>query len=66
MSRTMSLKELDFNNIGSWPREFKLAFCGLVALLIVGLAWWFFVRDQRETLANLEREEGELRALFET
>ena len=66
MSRRMSLKELDFNNIGGWPREFKLGFCALVALLIVALAWWFFVRDQREQLQSLESEETQLRSQFET
>ena len=66
MSRKMSLKELDFNNIGGWPREFKIAFCALLALVIVGLAWWLFVRDQSQQLQSLEREEGELRAQFET
>ena len=66
MSRKMSLKELDFNNIGGWPREFKIAFCALVAVVIVGLAWWLFVRDQSEELQSLEREEAELRAQFET
>ena len=66
MSRKMSLKELDFNNIGGWPREFKLAFCALVALVIVGLAWYLFVGDQRAELETLENEETQLRAQFET
>jgi len=66
MSRKMSLKELDFNNIGGWPREFKIAFCALLALVVIGLTWWLFVSDQRTELASLEREEGELRAQFET
>src|SRR5688500_7907515 len=66
MSRKMSLKELDFNNIGSWPREFKIAFCALVALLIIGLAWWLFVRDQRTELETLEGQENTLRLEFET
>src|SRR5690606_14643037 len=65
-SRRRSLKELDFNNIGSWPREFKIGFAALVALLIVALAWWFLVRDQRAELQSLENEEGQLRAQFET
>ena len=66
MSRKMSLKELDFNNIGGWPREFKLALCALVALVIVGLAWYLFVGDQRAELETLENEETQLRAQFET
>ncbi len=64
--RKMSLKELNFNNTGSWPREFKLGFCVLVGLLIIGLAWWLFVRDKTTELEGLERKEAELRTEFET
>jgi len=64
--RKMSLKELNFNNTGSWPREFKLGFCVLVGLLIIGLAWWLFVRDKTTELEGLERQETDLRLEFET
>jgi len=64
--RKMSLKELDFNNIGSWPREYKIGFCVLVGLLIFGLFWWFATRDKGDQLEGLERTESELRAEFET
>ena len=67
MSRKkINIRELDFNNIGGWPREAKIGLYTLVALLIVGLGWWLFVRDQRETLEGLERTETELRSEFET
>ena len=62
----MSLKELNFNNIGSWPREFKIGFCVLVGLLIIGMAWWLFVRDKTAELEGLERQEADLRSEFET
>src|SRR5690606_12930378 len=62
--RRMSIKELDFNNTGAWPREYKIGFCVLVALLIVGLAWWLFVRDKRATLESLVRTEADLRAEY--
>ena len=61
-----SLKDLDFNNMGAWPQQFKLAFCALVALVIIGLVWWLFVRDQRTELEGLEAQEANLRAEFET
>jgi len=64
--KKINIRELDFNNIGGWPREAKIGLYVLVALLIVGLCWWVFVRDQRETLAGLERTEAELRSEFET
>ncbi|MBJ6980307.1 MULTISPECIES: type 4a pilus biogenesis protein PilO [unclassified Luteimonas] len=64
--RKMSLKELDFNNIGSWPREYRIGFCILVGLLIFGLLWWVLTRDKGEQLKGLERTESDLRAEFET
>ena len=64
--RKMSLKELDFNNIGSWPREYRIGFCVIVGLLIFGLLWWVLPRDKGDQLEGLERTESDLRAEFET
>ena len=64
--KKINLKELDFNNIGGWPQQAKVGLCVIIGLLIVGLSWWVFVRDQREQLAGLERTETELRTEFET
>ncbi len=64
--KKISLKELDFNNIGSWPQQAKLGFCVLIAVVIVGLAWYLFVSDKRAALEGLERQEVELRGEFET
>lgn len=63
--RKMSLKELDFNNTGSWPREYRIGFCVLLALLVIGLAWWLFVRDKRDELDSLVRQETTLREDYE-
>lgn len=63
--RKVSLRELDFNNTGSWPREYKIGFCVLVGLLIFGLLWWVVIRDKRSELEGLERQESEKRAQFE-
>ena len=64
--RKMSLKELDFNNIGSWPREYRIGFCVIVGLLLFGLLWWVLTRDKGDQLKTLEGTESELRAEFET
>ena len=66
VKKKINLRDLDINNIGGWPREAQLGFCAIVALLIVGLAWWVFVRGQRTELEKLELQETELRAEFET
>ncbi len=64
--RRMSLKELDFNNIGSWPQEYKIGFCVIVGLLIFGLLWYTLTRPKGGELESLERRESELRTDFET
>lgn len=65
-TKKVSLRELDFNNMGSWPQQAKVGFCIIVALLIVFLSWWLFVRDKLTELEGLERRETELRQEFET
>ena len=58
--------ELDFNNIGGWPRKPKIVFCVAVGLFIVVMAWLLVIRGQREELAGLESKEATLRSDFET
>jgi type IV pilus assembly protein PilO len=64
--KKMAIKDLNFTNTGSWPQEYKLGFCAIVVAVIIGLAWWLFVRGKTEELAGLERQESELRSKFET
>lgn len=64
--KKLSLRELDVNNIGAWPQNAKVGLCVIIALLIVGLAWWLFVRDKRAELERLQGQETELRTEFET
>ena len=64
--KKVSLKELDFNNMGAWPQQAKIGFCALIAVVIVGLAWYLFVADKRTELEGLERQESDLRTEFET
>lgn len=63
--KSMNLKELDFNNMGSWPRQAQMLFASVMMLLILGLAWFLFVSDKRDELATLEAEEVTLRTEFE-
>ena len=66
MKKKMSLKDLNFNNTGSWTREFKIGFGVLLGLFIFGLLWWWSIQDKRTELQGLERQESDLRAEFET
>ena len=64
--KKMSLRELDFSNMGAWPREYKIGLCVLLAALIFGLLWYSITRPKGGELENLERREVELRTDFES
>lgn len=64
--KKINLRELDINNIGGWPREAQLGFCGLVVVLLVVLAWFLVVSGKRDELKGLESQEADLRTEFET
>ena len=63
--KKVKISELDFNNIGGWPQNYKLGFCVLTGLLILILAYLLVFRSQREELEGLESQESTLRAEFE-
>jgi type IV pilus assembly protein PilO len=65
VKKKMSLKELDFNNAGSWPREWQLGFCVALGLLILFLMWNFLTRPKGATLEGLEQDEVSKRVDFE-
>ena len=54
MSKGMDLRNLDTKNPGNWPMPVKLAACAVLALVIVGLVWYFYVADKQGRAANLE------------
>lgn len=64
--KKMSLRELDFNNTGAWPCEYKIGACILVGLLIFFLLWYVITREKGDELTSLEAQESTLRADFET
>lgn len=61
---SFKLNQLDFNNIGGWPKVPRYIFCAIVGLFIVVLAWFLFARSQREELSRLESTEATLRDQF--
>jgi len=65
MSKPFDLKNLDFNNAGFWPFPVKLAACFAVTVVLVALAWYFFVNEKRVQLEGLAAEEMTLRQDFE-
>jgi type IV pilus assembly protein PilO len=63
--KNVKLNELDFNNIGGWPQNYKIGFCVLVGAFILILAYLLVFRSQGEELEGLEGQESTLRTEFE-
>lgn len=58
------IRDLDFNDLGSASPGAKGFLLTVLAVLILAAGYWFLVKDQREDLANRERQESELRQEF--
>ena len=65
-AKKIDLRNLDFNNAGSWPIQVKIGACVLLGLLIVGAVWYFVVSDKRVVLEQREQTERDLKKDFET
>lgn len=60
-----AINDVDFRNIGEASAITKGFLILLIVAALVGAGYWFFIKDQRETLAQGERREVQLRAEFE-
>ncbi len=60
------LRNLDFNNSGSWPTPVKLFFCAIVAVLILFLAWYLSISDTQGRIDSMKQVELQKLAEFET
>ena len=63
-SKKVDLRNLDFNNTGSWPLQVKMGACVLLVAVIIGLAWYLFVSDKRVMIETEEATEATLLAEF--
>ena len=63
--KKVKVSDLDFNNIGNWPQNYKIGFCVLVGFLILFLAYFLLIKGKREELQGLEQKETSLRQEFE-
>jgi len=58
------LRNIDFNDIPSWPRSVKIAAAVLVCILILIAGYWFVIKDQVAELEKAERQEMTLKEEF--
>lgn len=60
------LNELDFENIGSWPKTAKVGLVVIVCAAIMGLGWWKDISVLKTELASAEAKEQELIGTLES
>lgn len=59
------LNELDFDNIGQWPKSAKIVAIALVCALLAGVVGYCFIKDSLARLDRTQAREGQLRTAFE-
>ena len=60
------LNELDLSNIANWPLPARAFVIALIFVGVLGLGYWFDIKDQGIRLEKAEQEEQGLRTTFET
>jgi type IV pilus assembly protein PilO len=59
------LSNLDFGNAGSWPGVAKAIAIILLCGAVLGAGYWYDTRHQWEAYKKVQRQEGELKQVFE-
>ena len=57
---------IDFKNAGSLPMPVKLVLLGILAIILIGLGYWFLWSPQIDELDQAKAKEQELRQTFLT
>jgi len=63
--RLEELRNLDLQNIGSWPVAARAVAVAVVFVLVLFLGYWFDTREQLDELERLRQKEVELKRTFE-
>jgi type IV pilus assembly protein PilO len=61
----IDVSEIDFNNMGAWPRAGKIALALLVALVVMVLSYFFLIDAQVTNLEVAQQKELELRVDYQ-
>ena len=58
------LKNIDINNIASWPLPIKIGGIAVVGIIVIGLGFWFIIRDELDDLAQRQDQEVKLKERY--
>lgn len=62
--RLADLRNIDINDIPSWPVPVKVFGAVVIGIVILFLGYWFWIQDDRGRLERAERQELQLRETF--
>lgn len=63
--KDLNSDDLDFSRAGEWPLIIKILACMVVALVVLGGAYWFFILDRESELASLQAKEATLKSQYQ-
>ena len=58
--------ELDFEDIGAWPKQVKVVFAILLAIFVFIGGYFFFISNELNTLNTMQEKEVQLKNDFKT
>jgi type IV pilus assembly protein PilO len=59
------INDLDFKNIGGWPKPAKIGLIVILSVAILGAGYWFDTQHQLQALKDSQAKELELKQAFE-
>ncbi|QIR13322.1 type 4a pilus biogenesis protein PilO [Shewanella aestuarii] len=58
--------DIDFENIGAWPKLVKIVFAAFLSICVIGASYYLFIADTIAVMESEQNKEIELKADFET
>ncbi|UAL43330.1 type 4a pilus biogenesis protein PilO [Shewanella inventionis] len=58
--------DIDFENIGSWPKLVKVVFAAFLSICVIGASYYLFIADSIDIMEAEQAKEIQLREDFET
>ncbi|QDE29794.1 MULTISPECIES: type 4a pilus biogenesis protein PilO [Shewanella] len=58
--------DIDFDNIGGWPKLVKIVFAAFLSLCVIGASYYLFISDSLDQMEAEQQKEIQLREDFET
>jgi len=62
--KKLDLQSLDWKNVGSFPLPVRAVLLFLVFMFMVGVVYWFFIKDSLASWDRAKAEEASLRQVF--